>query len=202
MVFRFCPHSGDGCETGEPYIFFFDRNLRTSPERPVAMQDPNFNLDRFYSQSRYSSRVPKILFYGFLAVLATISIVIYFNPGPLITGIETRLENSAVKKVEAANERAQASGVTFNDAQSSEVDKSIIVVLCEHAVKESLTTPATADFPWTISKGIHSTGTRHVLSSYVDHDNLYGATVRTKFTCVVEGQGSEFSGYKLVDLTL
>ena len=29
------PNSGDGFEFGEPYIFFFDRDLKTSPNFPI-----------------------------------------------------------------------------------------------------------------------------------------------------------------------
>ena len=31
------PNSGDGFEFGEPYIFFFDRDLKTSPLEEVLM---------------------------------------------------------------------------------------------------------------------------------------------------------------------
>ena len=33
------PNSGDGFEFGEPYIFFFDRDLKTSPNSNTAMQE-------------------------------------------------------------------------------------------------------------------------------------------------------------------
>ena len=93
-----------------------------------------------------------------------------------------------------ANARAQK--------RAKEVDKSAIVVLCQNKVKTDILTPATADFPWGISNQIQSSGTKHVLNSYVDHDNLYGAKVRSKFICVTEGQGAELSNYKVTDFAL
>ena len=61
---------------------------------------------------------------------------------------------------------------------------------------------AHSHFPWGISNQIQSSGTKHVLNSYVDHDNLYGAKVRSKFICVTEGQGAELSNYKVTDFAL
>jgi len=73
------------------------------------------------------------------------------------------------------------------------------VVLCEDTMTSKLRAPATADYPFghvatvrTMSPG------RYGLASYVDAQNGFGAQVRTRFICEVEGIGDQLSGYRVV----
>lgn len=74
-------------------------------------------------------------------------------------------------------------------------------VICKKAVTASLKSPSTADFPWSLGNSIRATGKNTFrITSYVDSQNAFGATVRTNFTCDVTGSGGDT--YRLKDLKL
>lgn len=76
-------------------------------------------------------------------------------------------------------------------------------VLCESAVTQRLRSPGSADYPFGhVSSVTRSGDNRYQMLSYVDSQNGFGATVRTRFRCVVEGSGEELSRYKVADLAL
>ena len=76
----------------------------------------------------------------------------------------------------------------------------ITVVLCENAVKETLRSPGTADFPFGHVMNVTHSGGRHRLISHVDSQNALGGVVRTRFSCVTEGRGGDVDDYRVVAL--
>lgn len=91
-----------------------------------------------------------------------------------------------------AAERA-ASAAATNTAQA-----------CTAAVRQRLADPAGGDFPLlTMASQVEHVGTeRHVLESYVDTTNAFGAAVRLNYRCVVSGSGSDLAGYRVVNLEI
>lgn len=85
----------------------------------------------------------------------------------------------------------------LNDAQA------IVVVICEQAVKERLRSPGSADFPFGHGTAVTAIDdTRYRLESHVDSQNGFGASLRTRFVCVVSGTGDQLAGYKLDALNI
>jgi len=72
---------------------------------------------------------------------------------------------------------------------------------CVQFVTDSLETPATAVFPSRFGSDIQILDLRPVyhVASYVDAQNKFGATIRTRFTCVVSWS-SQQDRWSLVDL--
>lgn len=76
--------------------------------------------------------------------------------------------------------------------------KKVYAELCaKEYVKWNLKSPSTADFPW-----VHTDDTTEyvswnnfVVKSYVDSENSFGWTIRTKFTCRVESDEESNSCY-------
>ena len=61
-------------------------------------------------------------------------------------------------------------------------------------VEAILKSPSTADFPWfdwQVTKADQAKDIRYVVYSYVDSQNGFGATVRTKFRVVVRFNGGD-----------
>lgn len=80
---------------------------------------------------------------------------------------------------------------------------SIVTVICENAVKSRLKSPGSADFPFGHGTAVTSSGPgAYTLASHVDSQNGFGAMLRTHFVCSVSGSGTEFSGYRLVNLAM
>jgi hypothetical protein len=75
-------------------------------------------------------------------------------------------------------------------------------VLCEHAMTQRLRAPGSADYPFGHVSSVTRVGeNRFQLTSYVDAQNAFGAKLRTRFRCLVEGNGDKIENYKVVDLT-
>ena len=75
-------------------------------------------------------------------------------------------------------------------------------VLCEHAMTQRLRAPGSADYPFGHVSSVTKAGeNRFQLVSYVDAQNAFGAKLRTRFRCVVEGSGDKIENYKVVELT-
>jgi len=77
---------------------------------------------------------------------------------------------------------------------------SAAIVACEYAVSARLRAPATADYPFDISRGLVITGDSFVLTSYVDAQNGFGAQLRTRFICTGNFSGDSVSSLPSVVL--
>ena len=75
---------------------------------------------------------------------------------------------------------------------------------CVAAVRQRLADPAGGDFPlFTMASQVQHVGTeRHILASYVDTTNAFGAAVRINYRCVVNGSGSDLVGYRVTSLEI
>ena len=75
---------------------------------------------------------------------------------------------------------------------------------CTAAVRQRLADPAGGDFPlFSMASQVQHVGTeRHVLESYVDTTNAFGAAVRISYRCVVSGSGSDLAGYRVTNLEI
>jgi len=80
-------------------------------------------------------------------------------------------------------------------------------VWCTEYVKKRLASPASADFPsvWTrattaSSKITKLSDDRYMVSSYVDSQNLFGANVRSNFTCILKRESEDY--WKLMYLNV
>ena len=98
-----------------------------------------------------------------------------------------------------------AISVTSDDpARSAEdafVNSRIITrTLCEQQMRGRLRAPGSADFPFSSAGSVVRTGEPNTyrMRSYVDAENAFGGEVRSRFTCVVRGQGDEIGGYRIV----
>ena len=90
---------------------------------------------------------------------------------------------------------------TPDDPEDAFRDSRIITeTLCELRMTRQLRAPGSADFPFSSAGDVVRTGAPNTYSlrSYVDAENAFGGEVRTWFTCVVEGQGDEIGGYRIV----
>lgn len=71
-------------------------------------------------------------------------------------------------------------------------DKYMAYAAMQHIVEQKLTSPSTASFPWGMSDHVKYIGdNQYMISSWVDSQNGFGATVRTNFSGVVEQTGEE-----------
>jgi hypothetical protein len=67
-------------------------------------------------------------------------------------------------------------------------------VMCQEFVKDQLKAPATADFPYMTNSDVSvvSTGEgRYSVAGYVDAENSFGATLRTRYRCSVYWAGGD-----------
>ena len=85
--------------------------------------------------------------------------------------------------------------------------RSMAVVQCKNYVKNRLRSPSSADFPWIdLDQSVVSTGNEtYIVSSYVDAQNAFGATVRNDYVCKIQYTGGERTdqrNWPLVDLSL
>lgn len=64
-------------------------------------------------------------------------------------------------------------------------------VVCTERVAEQLRSPSTADFPAMRSADITGGPTEYAISSYVDAENAFGATVREPWTCEARFTGGD-----------
>ena len=91
-------------------------------------------------------------------------------------------------------------GQNSSTTTSSSGDSIGAWVVCEKFVKDRLKSPASAEFPPNYSSYTKNlTDKKYEVSAYVDSQNSFGASLRTKFTCTVEYQ-PQTDKYKLIDL--
>ena len=72
--------------------------------------------------------------------------------------------------------------------------------LASARVQSSLKSPSTAVFPSASSAGYAHYPERTIVSSYVDSQNAYGATVRTDWIVWVAKSGGKFTACQIVSL--
>lgn len=84
------------------------------------------------------------------------------------------------------------------ESQQRASDSSVgaVVTVCENPMTNRLKAAGSADYPFGHVSNVESLGgDTYRLRSYVDAQNAFGAKLRTRFSCTVEGRGSEISGY-------
>lgn len=82
----------------------------------------------------------------------------------------------------------ESSGDSSSSSGSSSSNKFLAYNYAEDFVKKNLKSPSTADFPGTYEKDEHITdlgGGKYKIKSWVDSQNGFGATIRTKFSCTM-----------------
>lgn len=73
-------------------------------------------------------------------------------------------------------------------------DKSGAWTAAQGFVESRLKSPSTADFPWYQEEKIHYLGNdSYRVSSYVDAENSFGATMRSNYTCTVKREGERWT---------
>lgn len=73
---------------------------------------------------------------------------------------------------------------------SANNDNTKIWVLAKHSVESNLKSPTSAKFPSQDKAKISKSNGRYVVKSYVDADNSFGASTRSKFTVVLTKDSS------------
>ncbi|WP_319230545.1 zinc ribbon domain-containing protein [Draconibacterium orientale] len=76
---------------------------------------------------------------------------------------------------------------------SPSTNKFLAYNYAEDFVKESLKSPSTAKFPGVSEKDQHTTdlgGGKYKIESWVDSQNGFGATIRTRFSCIIIFEGN------------
>jgi hypothetical protein len=89
-------------------------------------------------------------------------------------------------------------------AASSEAAKPIVARLCEQEMRGRLHSPESAMFPDEHAarvEAVADSARRYILRSHVDAATSSAALLRTLFTCVVDGEGEDSSGYSVVSLS-
>jgi len=72
-------------------------------------------------------------------------------------------------------------------------------VYCQEAVRASLKSPRSADFPWKIE--VMRDGTDYVVNSWVEAENAFGAKLRTPYYCRAAHTGDDKdTGWAINDL--
>lgn len=97
-------------------------------------------------------------------------------------------EQEAVKQKQESNRAALKEKYNQIEGQGAQA-----YVACKNTVKDSLTSPSTAKFPWTGWQfRVLPNGKTATVRSHVDSQNQFGARVRTNFECRMRylGQGS------------
>ena len=87
----------------------------------------------------------------------------------------------------------QVNAATSEDSTLSNDEKGRVWVEAKYAVEEQLKSPATAEFPSVNHAAITKSGETYTVSSYVDAENGFGATIRTNFTATIEKSGDTYT---------
>lgn len=70
-------------------------------------------------------------------------------------------------------------------------DTTMAFIMSQNFVKKHLKSPSTAEFPYSHNDGVRITyqgDCKHEIWAYVDSQNSFGATIRTKYYAVVKNQ--------------
>ena len=70
----------------------------------------------------------------------------------------------------------------FGNGNGGTKDKSKVWVLAKHSVETKLKSPSSAKFPSKSKADISEMNGKYVVKSYVDADNSFGSSIRSKFT--------------------
>ena len=91
---------------------------------------------------------------------------------------------------------ALISNLKKNDSPSSSSSSSTIKFMAygyaEDFVEKQLTSPSTAKYPKVVERDKHITilgNNRYEINSWVDSQNSFGATIRTRFSCIIIFEG-------------
>ena len=79
-----------------------------------------------------------------------------------------------------------------SSSSSSSTNKFMAYSYAEDFVEKQLKSPSTAKFPKTFEKDKHITilsNNRYEINSWVDSQNSFGATIRTRFSCIIIFEG-------------
>lgn len=134
--------------------------------------------------------------------------------------IDSKTVHTEVKKTKSAADGFKSLAIAFgiifilfylvrscddeksNSSNSSYTpNKFLAYTYAEDFVKQKLKSPSTAEFPGTLEKADHITelgNKKYRITSWVDSQNSFGATIRTKFSCVIEFEGNKVSCEKLI----
>ena len=88
--------------------------------------------------------------------------------------------------------------------EQAESRGTMAAIQCESFVRDRLTAPATADFPF-LDREVRILGdnVNYMVTSYVDSENAFGATLRTNWICEIRyngGEDADRSNWTLVNL--
>lgn len=139
---------------------------------------------------RQSRLIP--LFLIAIAAFGLFKIVGYRpSPRPPVTPEQILAERAeAATKMEIADREMIEQRSTLDRRRCE--DKAMALVMAQNFVKESLISPASADFQSYSSASISSTPECiHTILSYVDSENAFGSNVRAEFKAVIQYVGSD-----------
>lgn len=115
-----------------------------------------------------------------------------------------RREKEAERAREEAESARKEREERLKNAEKDLPDESEAFVMSQWWVKERLIAPSTADFPWSADRVLRSLpGSTYVVTSYVDAQNAFGATIRTRYIATLKwvgGDWSMMSSWRLIDL--
>lgn len=77
------------------------------------------------------------------------------------------------------------------EPEADDGDRYSAHAVCADFTRDRLKSPGSADFPEYNDRGvtIRSVGRRYTVTSFVDSDNSFGASLRLQFTCIVTYNG-------------
>ena len=76
----------------------------------------------------------------------------------------------------------------YSSSSSSSTNKFMAYSYAEDFVEKQLKSPSTAKYPKVVEKDKHITilgNNRYEINSWVDSQNSFGATIRTRFSCII-----------------
>ena len=92
----------------------------------------------------------------------------------------------------------------FSDGATNKPDAVVANIICQTYVTDRLTSPASADFPWTAQTSYtHKDDVTFTIRSYVDSQNGFGAILRTSFICkiqYIEGDMYSSDSWEIINL--
>jgi hypothetical protein len=88
------------------------------------------------------------------------------------------------------HERGDAAFLGHVDELSAKDLGSQATVICRDLVREQLTAPGSADFPWVPEFSVRMPRQKYRIKSYVDATNVLGGEVRLRYFCEVQYNGS------------
>jgi len=138
-----------------------------------------------WCKNRLGCLIPLGIFFIFMICFSIYSV--WYNNTP--EGKKAAIEYE--KQVIAIEKEQQKQGQLKKEQEQKDSYLLKAVMLCEDAVKNSLKTPATAEFPVITESKYQDIGNNtFVVASYVDNENVYGAKVRNNYNCTIKMTGN------------